>query len=904
MNNLPDTVKFKYPWRDYQQRVLDELEAYLHDRKLHVIAPPGSGKTILGLEVVRRLNCPTLILSPTLAIRDQWKDRFVDLFLCDSKDAVDWISLNIHEPGFLTSSTYQALHCDISGKSEAPEEDEEEGTNNHDNDQAEETNNEAGGSHLIDILKTAGIKVLVVDECHHLKNAWWKSLMLLKDSLGDLTIIALTATPPYDVSSAEWERYKEFCGPVDAEISVPELVRKGDLCPHQDFVYFSSPLREESSILNGFHEGIRKILDDLKKDIAFKETILQYPFICDADNYIENILDDPSFFASMLIYLHGIGADPDKSLFDILGSTEKDVPALTHEWFEILLTGLLFGDEDYYKEHKTCLASVETALRHCGAIERKTVTLVRSEKIGKLLTQSVGKLDSIVKIVDIERKALGQNLRLVVLTDFVRRTELGRSMDEENHRVKKLGVIPIFEALRAKYKDDLKIGVLCGTVVIIPKSALKSFRRTSRDCGIPARNIDCHELPGDPEFFIVEHDGSFKHEIVRVITKIFEQGEIQALVGTKSLLGEGWDSPSINALILASFVGSFVLSNQMRGRAIRSLVGNPDKVSNIWHLVCVDPFSASGGSDIETLTRRFSAFLGISNRQEVIEKGLDRLNFGNPPYSEAVIEGINTKMASIASDRAAVRHAWEVGLCKGTVLRELVKTPSEIIPKGFIFNRTIRAVFFQGLYASGYFLTTVLRSLRGVRLEQDMWEVLLVVFAIASVLALPNTVKSLFLYLRNGPIESAVRLISRALLESLQALKIIRTDSRKLKLVIEYDHQGSVFCLLDGATYFEASQFRTALLEILGPIDNPRYLITRNSPIFRFHRIDFHTVPDLVGGKKEHAERFLQIWKRRVGYSELIYTRSREGRRMLVKARGYALSSAFVKRSEVISHWR
>ena len=61
------------------------------------------------------------------------------------------------------------------------------------------------------------------------------------------------------------------------------------------------------------------------------------------------------------------------------------------------------------------------------------------------------------------------------------------------------------------------------------------------------------------------------------------------LVGTKSLLGEGWDSPCINSLILASFVGSFMLSNQMRGRAIRIFKDDPNKVSNIWHLVTLEP---------------------------------------------------------------------------------------------------------------------------------------------------------------------------------------------------------------------------------------------------------------------------------------------------------------------------
>ena len=98
-------IKFKYNWRGYQQRVLHELEIHLEDAHLHVVAPPGSGKTVLGLEVMLRINQPTLILAPTLAIRNQWKDRFIELFL--KEEEVDWISLDIHQPKFLTISTYQ-----------------------------------------------------------------------------------------------------------------------------------------------------------------------------------------------------------------------------------------------------------------------------------------------------------------------------------------------------------------------------------------------------------------------------------------------------------------------------------------------------------------------------------------------------------------------------------------------------------------------------------------------------------------------------------------------------------------------------------------------------------------------------------------------------------------------------
>ncbi len=67
-----ELAHFKYQWRSYQKRILDDLDYHMNDNALHIVAPPGSGKTILGLEVAVRLNKPTLILAPTLAIRDQW----------------------------------------------------------------------------------------------------------------------------------------------------------------------------------------------------------------------------------------------------------------------------------------------------------------------------------------------------------------------------------------------------------------------------------------------------------------------------------------------------------------------------------------------------------------------------------------------------------------------------------------------------------------------------------------------------------------------------------------------------------------------------------------------------------------------------------------------------------------
>src|SRR5215475_10281933 len=108
---FPATMAFRRSWRTYQARVLAQLDTYLEDRRLHLVAAPGSGKTVLGLEIVRRIDQPTLVLAPTITIRDQWVDRLVELFLPEGDKVPSWVSKDVRNPAFITVITYQALHA-------------------------------------------------------------------------------------------------------------------------------------------------------------------------------------------------------------------------------------------------------------------------------------------------------------------------------------------------------------------------------------------------------------------------------------------------------------------------------------------------------------------------------------------------------------------------------------------------------------------------------------------------------------------------------------------------------------------------------------------------------------------------------------------------------------------------
>lgn len=287
--SLSNAMAFRKNWRVYQSRLLDHLDRFLDNKRLHLVAAPGSGKTVLGLEVVRRINQPTLVLAPTITIRDQWVDRLVGLFLAPGNGRPTWVSTDLKAPAFLTIATYQALHAVCSGEPEEQGvvESQENGVSkNH----FEMHANGEDANHISrapipipDFLTEAKFGTLVLDEAHHLRAEWWKVLTAFIEHLESPTIVALTATPPYDVSLFEWQRYEELCGSVDAEVSVPELVQEGDLCPHQDYVYFSTPTQKEQKLISDFRAAVDQFLVRLKANVAYKDAILKHPWVSAPD---------------------------------------------------------------------------------------------------------------------------------------------------------------------------------------------------------------------------------------------------------------------------------------------------------------------------------------------------------------------------------------------------------------------------------------------------------------------------------------------------------------------------------------------------------------------------------------------------------------------------------------------
>ena len=107
-------------------------------------------------------------------------------------------------------------------------------------------------------------------------------------------------------------------------------------------------------------------------------------------------------------------------------------------------------------------------------------------------------------------------------------------------------------------------------------------------------------------------------------------------------------------------------------------------------------------------------------------------------------------------------------------------------------------------------------------------------------------------------------------------MNIIKTDLKQLRIDTAKDHMGIVHCRLHGGTTFEKVNFLEAMKEVLDPIDNPRYLLVRQSYLARILRVDYHPVPALIGQNKKHATYYAKKWNRYVGTAKLMYSRNLE----------------------------
>jgi superfamily II DNA or RNA helicase len=956
-------LRFHGEWRHYQRLA---LEAFERDRErgrrhTHVVAPPGSGKTLMGIEMVGRIGRRAVVLAPNSAVQSVWL-LGVSGFCEDGVAPATVAGATLEAP--LACLTYQSL-CRLDDPGSALEElaearwvaDRATATAQPPDRVRSEAARWTGaaadrrrrelariraalkrevakGGHpmeLSDLLATGalsrlrrlrelGVGTLVLDECHHLASMWGYVVRAALDELGDVHLIGLTATPPEELTSEELELYADLLGPVDFTVPTPAVVKDGHLAPYQELAWLTEPLESEVRWLREHDQRFRELVAQLHED--------------DSDEF----LDFPGWVVTRMRYREGApgtgaeGLGPDapaevpwerfarqrpalaRAGVRFLGSAGLELPAGAPrgegyrqppdlgDWLVLL--------EDYALRCLRAEASeraarrydaVAAALRDLGFLLTRQGIRRGTSDVDRLLTASAAKPIALAEVVACEHDARGARLRALVLTDaevagVKRDSELANVLDRGAGTAPR-AVLALAGDYRTAPLRPLLVsgrGLRCA-----PHDAshlLESLTRCGAGevAGWRASDVDAEGLVR------LEAGGAAwsSRAWVRIATTAFGQGGTQALVGTRAMLGEGWDAPWVNCLVDMTSTTTGVSVRQMRGRSLRLDPGDPMKVASNWDIVCVAPELTRGAADYERFVRKH-LHLHAPTEDGAIEAGPSHVHPGLGPFAPPPAEDfaeVNRAMRERAVHVDDARERWGIGEpYAGEELRTLVARPRRRTPAmemrvdgppAFPVDQRLQGALAGAALAAGAAGAAVLNPL--------IAPAGLVAALGAGVWARARLRRTRALLTDAAPLDLA----ARAVCEAYARLGELSAEAAA-SLAVEPRASGYLRCSLGNATPAESARLADGLDELLRPVAAPRYLISRlvlgdhrdleltaramfGRPVAAVH---WHAVPQDLARLKSRAEVFHAAWRRWLGPSELVFTqRSDEGRRALAAA--------------------
>lgn len=135
------------------------------------------------------------------------------------------------------------------------------------------------------------------------------------------------------------------------------------------------------------------------------------------------------------------------------------------------------------------------------------------------------------------------------------------------------------------------------------------------------------------------------------------------LVGTRGLLGEGWDARGLNALVDMTTATTISAVVQTRGRALRTDPHWPAKVALTWSVVCAAEDHPRGDADWQRFVRKHEGYFGVDELGE-IASGVAHVDGAFSPYTPpgvADFDRLNAAMLVRAERRFAIADRWRVG---------------------------------------------------------------------------------------------------------------------------------------------------------------------------------------------------------------------------------------------------
>jgi superfamily II DNA or RNA helicase len=921
-------VTYGRPFRRYQALALEAFERARASGREHVylVMPPGSGKTAVGLEIGRRLGRRTLVLSPNTAIQEQWVrewGRFAPALVSAATDPA------LTAP--VTSLTYQALSSLEPSPAPVDDSDDADEVDLARRRRRQRSLIARGGSReellsllhpngrrLIERIASAGTWTIVLDECHHLLQLWGWLVRALAEELGTRAcLVGLTATPPGDMDGHEAALQQELFGSADFEVPTPAAVREGNLAPYQELAYLTSPLDGEARYIADeqvrFDELVVRLQDPDLGTVSFLEWLRLRAFerrdrsgaVVSWDRFER---DEPALARAVL--RHCFAGDRPPPPGARLREAHRRPPA-AEDWVAMIddyCVGRLRHSDA--PEDVAAWQAIGSALTGIGYRLTRAGVRAGMTTVDRVLMLSAAKAAAAIEILGAEERALGQDLRALVLCDFERAgvgAPLARGvLDPEAGSAALLLQLLAGDATGAALRPVLLTGQ---TVACDRPTAADLLAWLAPDSPDLAARLELAAPEGDAEGVVVlqPREGSWEpRRYLPLVTRYFEAGRCRCLVGTRGLLGEGWDACSVNVLVDLTAVTTRTSVHQVRGRSLRLDPNRPHKVADNWDVVCVAAGHAKGAADYDRFVRKHRGYYGLAESGE-IESGVSHVMPELSPYgppASALFAALNLRMLERAGHRAAAYERWGVGAPYQNVLEETVRVrvarqvgPRPRRPMGAETARGAGvAAWVPALAGSG-----AGAAVAGVG-------VLLGLPAEGSAAGLAALIAGGWWsgrVLRRGMLASAEGALlddlGAALAEGLRAVGLAGETSAA-RVAVEPD--GTYRCMLDGASLDESRTFAEALDELLAPLDQPRYVIPRyvdDPPAGAWaalwtglrhvarrpgRRVVYHAVPSVLATRADLAGAFGRAWNRHVSPGRPLFERDPRAQAGIAAQRG------------------
>lgn len=933
-------LQFDRPFRKSQQDVLDAVDRWLADgqRQMHVVAPPGSGKTILGLELVRRLKRPALVLAPNTAIQGQWVDKcraFLppDLALeriasHDPDGEAPVVSLTYQalttaasDDDFLVEAALEQWRIELRAGREGPEAETEAGTRiarmreaNPDDYKREVSSRKSrvrqqmltdpafelsrllhpNARALVDRLVALRVGTVILDECHHLTGFWALVVADLVGRLDGPVIVGLTATPPVDREDVELSRYLDLVGDIDFQVPTPAVVKEGHLAPYQDLVFLTQPLPNEEHFIASQHAQFAQLVRGLMTEgaggaVAGAPAASGLPFLRWLDlrvNQRQSPADihqppetpgaraswaafsraNPGFAeaAAKLLTAHQQPLAPDVPLPRQGGITLSDWAFVLEDY---ALHGLkLSAREDDHKRYQ----DIARATRALGLLLTETGFRAHTAPVDRVLALSASKILALLRILAVESQALGPDLRALVLTDYEKTSPTAVREVEGILDAEAGGAFAVIRALAESPETDALDPVLVtGSSVVCDADLSERFLVRARAwleahaitvslSAKPLEGLKLHAIEGVGPAWTTR-------TYVKLVTALFEEGLTRCLVGTRALLGEGWDAVSINALVDLTAVTAFVTTNQLRGRSLRIDPRAPRKVADNWDVVCVAPAFEKGFNDYQRFARKHLGFHGLCDDGQ-IASGVSHvhpaLTRTDPSRLGGLIDDINAEMLARPAQRERVHEAWKVG----QPYRGVEVSTVEV---------SLRQSFGEPPPRKG----------------QSLLQIIGQVFSASKG--------------HTAATQSTLTGMATAVLLALQETGQIARDREPRDVTLSLRSDGFYRVVLDRASADDAELFARSVLEVLAPLADQRYLVPRyEQPAGLADRFmglvaslgggdtkgglrfaQWHAVPVALEANKRFVDIYEKHWNAWVSPGQPVYAKHPAGKRILAEHR-------------------